>query len=223
MIPLAPQRYALQVTVAQETFDKIERARDLLRHQVPGGELEQVLDRALEALICRLEKRKCAATEKPRAAKPQPNANANPRHIPAAVRRAVWQRDRGQCTFRSDQGRRCEARDRLEFDHELPVARGGGSTAGNFRLRCRAHNQLEAERAYGAGFMRNKRKAVRDLKPGSRRRTDEHAAGTARRLQGADGQQPPAGARMPRAESSAYRPSESARSRALRASSRDFW
>ncbi len=53
-------------------------------------------------------------------------------------------------------------RDGLEFDHIVPVARGGESTEDNLRLRCRAHNQLEAERTFGAGFMRRKREERRE-------------------------------------------------------------
>src|SRR6185436_11209599 len=42
-----------------------------------------------------------------------------------------------------------------------PVARGGKATIGNLRLRCHAHNQYEAERTFGAGFMKQKREAAR--------------------------------------------------------------
>ncbi|MFI5370956.1 MAG: HNH endonuclease [Candidatus Eisenbacteria bacterium] len=73
------------------------------------------------------------------------------------MRRRVWQRDQGQCTFVAENGRRCEARTRLEFDHVDPVARGGDPTSDNLRLRCRAHNQYAAERAFGEAFMRGKR------------------------------------------------------------------
>jgi 5-methylcytosine-specific restriction endonuclease McrA len=77
------------------------------------------------------------------------------------VRRAVWRRDQYQCAFRSDEGRRCEARSGLEIDHIQPVARGGGSTVDNLRLLCRAHNQLAAEKSFGAGFMEEKREAAK--------------------------------------------------------------
>jgi hypothetical protein len=40
------------------------------------------------------------------------------------------------------------------------VARGGIATVSRVRLRCRAHNQYEAERTFGAGFMENKRRAA---------------------------------------------------------------
>jgi hypothetical protein len=79
------------------------------------------------------------------------------RHIPAHVKRAVYARDGGRCTFVSESGQRCPSRDRLELDHVDPVARGGRATVDNIRLRCRGHNQFTAERAFGAEFMRRKR------------------------------------------------------------------
>jgi len=57
----------------------------------------------------------------------------------------------------SETGRRCPARKPLEFDHVLEVARGGEATVADIRLRCRAHNQYQAERTFGAGFMQRKR------------------------------------------------------------------
>ncbi|MBK7367553.1 MAG: HNH endonuclease [Candidatus Eisenbacteria bacterium] len=57
----------------------------------------------------------------------------------------------------SADGRRCECRTNLEFDHVVPLARGGLTTVENVRLCCRAHNQYAAERVFGEGFMRGKR------------------------------------------------------------------
>jgi len=131
----------------------------LLGHQVPSGDLAEVLDRALDALIAKLEKRKFAATDRPQR-KPRPARDA--RTIPAHVRRAVRKRDGGRCTFVSDNGTRCPATSRLEFDHVTPVARGGEATIGGIRLRCRAHNQYGAERVFGVGFMHAKRVGRRE-------------------------------------------------------------
>src|SRR5439155_25472014 len=66
LAPVAPERYLLEVTVGRNTHDKLQYAKDLLGHQVPSGDLARVLDRALDALIERLEKRKFAATARPR-------------------------------------------------------------------------------------------------------------------------------------------------------------
>ncbi|MBI5709216.1 MAG: hypothetical protein HZC42_02785 [Candidatus Eisenbacteria bacterium] len=91
-----------------------------------------------------------------------PRASANPRHIPAQVKRAVWERDGGRCTFVSEGGYRCPARTLLEFDHVEEVARGGRASVAGIRLRCRAHNQYAAECTFGAAFMSHKRAAARE-------------------------------------------------------------
>jgi 5-methylcytosine-specific restriction endonuclease McrA len=156
--PLSPGRFALQVTLAAATHDKLCRARELLGHVMGSGDIAQVLDRALDALIEQLEKRRFAKTDRPQ--RGAPRGSAESRHIPAHVRRAVHERDAGRCTFVGDQGRRCDATMRLEYDHIQPVARGGTSTPRNLRLRCRAHNQYAAERVLGGRFMQGKREAA---------------------------------------------------------------
>ena len=151
--PLAPQRFAVQFTMDQATHDDLLYAQALLGHAVPNGDVAQVFARALKALIAKLEQQKFAKTDRPRACRPSENA----RQIPADVKRAVWERDGGRCTFVSESGHRCEARTRLEYDHVEPVATGGHPTVNGLRLRCRAHNQYAAEQAFGRDFMNAKR------------------------------------------------------------------
>ncbi len=161
-----PVRYALRAT----TQAKLDYARQLLGHAVPSGDVDQVLDRALDLLIAKLEKRKFAATTRPRVRKDvesaseaagAPRSRTRTRSIPAEVKSAVWQRDGGRCTFVAASGHRCEARHRLEYDHIEPFALGGASTVSGMRLRCRAHNQYEAEQRFGAEFMTARREAAR--------------------------------------------------------------
>ncbi len=155
--PLSPERFALQVTIDQGTHDNLRYAQALLGHAVPAGDVAEVLNRALVALIGQLEKQKFAATARPR---PQ-RSSADPRHIPAHVKRTVWERDGAQCTFVGEAGQRCPSRKRLEFDHVDPVARGGEATVSGVRIRCRSHNQYEAECTFGTAFMGDKRDAAR--------------------------------------------------------------
>jgi 5-methylcytosine-specific restriction endonuclease McrA len=54
--------------------------------------------------------------------------------IPKTVRYAVWQRDGARCV-------ECGARKDLEFDHIIPVARGGGNTERNLQLLCASCNR----------------------------------------------------------------------------------
>jgi 5-methylcytosine-specific restriction endonuclease McrA len=156
--PLAPERFALQVTISKSTHDKLRHAQELLSHAVPSGDVADVLDRALDALIGQLEKRKCGATDRPRTGRQR---KPTKRCIPAHVKRAVWERDRGQCTFVGDTGLRCASRKFLEYDHADLIARGGTATVDSIRLLCRSHNQYEAERTFGDGFMHEKRERAR--------------------------------------------------------------
>ena len=155
MQPLSPQSDALQCTISRETHQKLLYAQTLLRHKIPSGDLSEVLDQALDALILSLEKAKFAATARPRSQRE--SAKAGGRYVPAEVRRAVWERDGGQCTFVGPGGRRCPARTLLEFDHVEAFACGGEATVEGMRLLCRAHNQYAAERNFGIGFTRGKR------------------------------------------------------------------
>ena len=156
--PIAAERFQLQVSMGRGMNEKLRYAAELLGHQVASGDVAEVLERGLDALIARLEKRKFGATSRPQR-NPRPTRSA--RHVPAHVKRAVCQRDQKQCTFVSDAGRRCCACKHLEFDHIEPVARGGLATVENLRLRCRAHNQHDAEGTFGVAFMERKRETAR--------------------------------------------------------------
>ena len=72
------------------------------------------------------------------------------RHIPAAVRRAVFERDGGRCSYVDATGRRCAETHRLEFHHLTPFARDGAHRLANLTLRCAPHNALAAEEDFGA-------------------------------------------------------------------------
>ena len=71
------------------------------------------------------------------------------RYIPAPVRREVWRRDGGCCSYVDPHsGRRCGSRFLLELDHVVPFALGGSAEPGNLRVRCAAHHRLR-HREYG--------------------------------------------------------------------------
>ena len=140
VMPLAPERYKLQCTISRETYCKLREAQDLLRHRIPAGDVATIVDRALTLLLGELHKAKHAAADRPH---DEPLKASHGRHIPAAVKRAVWARDEGRCGFIGAAGR-CPERGFLEYHHLVPFADGGMTAAENLSLRCRAHNQYEA-------------------------------------------------------------------------------
>jgi hypothetical protein len=98
LAPLAADRYVLKVTISAETHAKLRRAQDLLRHSIPNGDPSAILDRALTVLVAELERRRIAKVRRPRSALTTASASdRGSRHVPAAVRRAVWRRDEGRC------------------------------------------------------------------------------------------------------------------------------
>jgi hypothetical protein len=163
---LAPERYRVQFTIGQETHEKLRCLQALLRREIPDGDPGAIFDRALTALLEKVEKTKLAAAVKPRPSrlirpaadkevcKPAlPSRHVPPalpsRTVPREVKREVWGRDAGPCAFVSSTGRRCTERSFLEFHHIQPYAKQGPATVANISLRCWRHNQYEAELIFG--------------------------------------------------------------------------
>jgi|GEM_PF-4543130 len=57
--------------------------------------------------------------------------------IPEEVRIAVWHRDGGKCV-------RCGSKEKLEYDHIIPVSKGGSNTLRNIELLCEACNRSKS-------------------------------------------------------------------------------
>jgi hypothetical protein len=157
--PLAPRRYKLEVTLPEETYEKLRQLQDLLSHQVPGGDPAKIVDRALDELLEKTLKQRAALTHAP--SKNTPSDAGRSRAIPAEVRRQVWKRDSGRCAFVDDKQHRCRETRFIEFHHVVPYGKGGAHTAGNIELRCAAHNAWQAELDYGKAFIERKQQPPR--------------------------------------------------------------
>ena len=137
--PVAEDLFYLKVAIDIETYEELERLQDVLRHEIPSGDLADVVADAISHRLKAAERRKWARTDKPRST----HGESWTRHIPAFVRREVWKRDGAQCRFVGSDGR-CQERGFLEFHHRIPFP-DGPATVENIELRCRAHNNYEAE------------------------------------------------------------------------------
>jgi hypothetical protein len=154
VMPLTLDRVRIGFDAAVALLRLVDRAKQVLRHKYPEGRLEDVLRDALETLLERKDPdKRFAPTEAELVAEfaPEPRFLAawrGGRYIPARVKRAVWQRDDGRCSWRFEDGALCGSRDALEFDHFRPFAKGGRSDdARNVRLLCRMHNRAAARTA----------------------------------------------------------------------------
>ena len=170
-----PLRYKVQFTATEEYVDLMERAAALLSNRGERNGIEEVHLRALRLLVERLEKRRFGAPAKPakpdeptklpsgtdsstQASKNEPRLASRPsRHIPARVRRAVFERDGARCTHVDARDQRCRETRQLEFHHLVPFARNGEHSAANLTLRCAAHNALAAELDFGSEHIAGRR------------------------------------------------------------------
>jgi 5-methylcytosine-specific restriction endonuclease McrA len=139
----------VQFTASAQFHDKLERLRPLMRSEVPDGDLGAIIERAVTQTLAQLEARRFARTSRPRKDVAASDTAPSSRRIPAAVRRAVYERDAGRCCYVGESGRRCTERDRLEYHHRRPFGQGGDHNPENIGLACRAHNLYLAEHDYG--------------------------------------------------------------------------
>ena len=145
--PLSPGRERVCFTMDTSTIEKLKRAKELLSHALPSGDgYGEIIDRAVTLLLADLEKKRCGKRDRPRPCRP---AKPGSPYSPAGIKRAVWERDGGRCTFIGKTGRRCEATAYLQEHHIIPRALGGPTSVENLTLRCAPHNRYEADQAYG--------------------------------------------------------------------------
>lgn len=60
-------------------------------------------------------------------------------HIPSEVRIYVWRRDKGECV-------KCSSRNKLEYEHIIPVIKGGSNTERNIELLCESCNRSKGSK-----------------------------------------------------------------------------
>lgn len=154
--PLTAELRRMHVTVSRHLLDKLARARNALSHSNPGASDDEILQLGLDLLLERQAKRR-GLVKKPRKAAPRASETPAParrsRYIPAAVRRAVWERDRGCCQWKLEGGGICGSPLRVEIDHIEGWAKGAGATVKELRILCRVHQDASARQLYGDAVM----------------------------------------------------------------------
>ncbi len=175
-------RYELRFSVSRECQRKLDRVRVLMSSKYPrGASLEDTLEELLDSYLERKERKSARAVasvssrvanrerstpvtvpvtapaplpESESTSSSMPNERVrSTRHIPAAVRRQVIERDGGRCAYVSPEGMPCGCEWDVEVDHVVPFSLGGSHAPENLRLLCRAHNMLMAEQVFGESTM----------------------------------------------------------------------
>jgi hypothetical protein len=161
--PISAGQWSLRVTLDGPLKADMQTLQNLLSHKIPTGSLTEVVREAVRCAIEKHGKRRGAVrpgrTRKGKGPAPRPAGERQP--VSAEVTRQVWERDGGQCTYLSQDGRRCQSRWQLELDHVESPRQGGPATADELRLRCRPHNIFHAEQTFGRAHMAKFRRARR--------------------------------------------------------------
>ncbi len=153
--PLRPDRFSVKFTANAVLREKLERLQALM----PDADLAGIIEAAVTEKLERLEARRFAKTKTPRKSLAETDTTPSTRYLPAALRRAVYERDGGRCRYVDPKGRRCTARRRLEFHHRQPYGLRGDHSLENVELQCKVHNTFLAERDYGKAKMARYRRA----------------------------------------------------------------
>ncbi|MFA6003163.1 MAG: HNH endonuclease signature motif containing protein [Elusimicrobiota bacterium] len=148
---IPPPLHRFHFTGDDELLSMVARLRGLLKHKHPEGRLEDIFKEAARTLLKAMELKLHPAVVRRSQAGTVPKASRKgSRIVPRKIKREVWTRDDGRCAYVAPDGRRCESREALEYDHIIPWADGGRSdTSDNIRLLCRAHNQRLSRRRFG--------------------------------------------------------------------------
>lgn len=135
----------LHLTLKKSTMDKLTKIKNLLSHQKPNADLEDILDFFSDEVIEKLEKKKFGAANKTAFRAPASTQN-NTRYIAAVAKREVYANANGKC-------QNCGSTYQLELDHIKSFATGGSGSPANIQLLCKKCNQAKATKEFGRDKM----------------------------------------------------------------------
>jgi hypothetical protein len=146
---LEKQKFAVTIRPRRQPSTPTSETRDEAPETRDEGEIEGVEDEDVEGEI------EVAAVKR------GPERVRRSRHVPAALRRTVFERDGSRCTYVDERGERCRETRDLQLHHRHPFGKLGLHTTTNLTLHCPAHNLLAAERDFGTEHMARHREALR--------------------------------------------------------------
>ncbi|MBN8554885.1 MAG: HNH endonuclease [Deltaproteobacteria bacterium] len=175
--PVSKDISRVSMHLSDETLKDLRRAQVLLiSKRRKNLDLEGTLKELLEGFLkkndpLRAEKKEAARTLREERnlvqhSKLDINSPARPvpgqvkvlkRAIPQAIRRKIFRRDHGQCSFKGSSGKICGESAFLEIHHLRPWSLGGNHAEDNLQVLCHAHHE---RRHMGVGSLSRDRLAL---------------------------------------------------------------
>jgi hypothetical protein len=149
--PINTEETEIRFTASRALMEKFEKIRNLLGHQLSDQQYASLFEELADLAIRKLEPQPKKEKSAPPTSEPikKEETVSETRYIPAKVKRAVWARDQGQCSYVGPDGLRCDSKYALQYEHVIPFGKRGKSTFENLKLLCVSHNQFSAIQAYG--------------------------------------------------------------------------
>jgi len=139
-----PLRYSVTLDLSEEEYQLLEEVKQLSN--------SATRTQAIVSALTAFRKARSPAEREKRREERRITATVNvparnrSRHIPDAVRDAVFVRDQGRCTYVGPDGHQCGEIRGVQLDHIHPFSCGGTHTVDNLRVRCGPHNRYVFER-----------------------------------------------------------------------------
>lgn len=162
------QELEIRLTISSETKRRWVRISELAAHRMNfDPSTRRIVELSAEMAVTALEKEKVgvrplkttteldlAVDLEIKTTHVEKSTETTPasRRISAPLRRLIWWRDQGRCTYHSPGTKiRCASRFALEIDHIKPFSLGGSSIdAENLRLLCKSHHQMMTRKTFNA-------------------------------------------------------------------------
>lgn len=154
--PLTESHSQMRSTVSKELLTKMEYLKSLISHEEIHPTHEELLLKAFDALIEKIEKQKGLYQSQTKVSAPKPKdieantsthrlTDGTSRYISRNIKRFVFKRAQGRCEHIHTSGARCSSQFQTQFDHVIPFSKGGGTTLENIQLLCRVHNAAKSD------------------------------------------------------------------------------
>jgi hypothetical protein len=126
----------VDMTFTKEEWEIITRAKEVVSHSVPSGEIAKVLAYCAAFTVSKKDSTVTAAKE----VKPRQSQG-----VSRSSRRFVFKRDKS-CRFQHPDGRFCGSKYQLQVDHIISKWKGGSNDVENLQVLCGMHNREKYQR-----------------------------------------------------------------------------
>lgn len=161
--PQSDESVRLEITLTADQLKTIQKAKDLLSHVLPDGNWADLFAHLANKHVQKImgkDKDAVNLSKDQDVVLGMPDSKSSPESAISARRFMITRKDiklttRRQLLLKAQNcceyvdlksGNRCQSTYQLQVDHRVPLACGGKDEMENYRVLCRTHNLLEAQR-----------------------------------------------------------------------------